>query len=467
MRSRLVALLALSVLVGSACGARLTHQQWTAATRRSGPGSASQGANGSAAAGLGSPVSFKPSASAGAAGQQGNDPAASAACGAGGTLRATDTGVTPTEIRLGTVSDVSGVIPGLARSTFQAIQAVAAYINSQGGICGRTVVPDLHDDQTTANGNKSATQDACAQDFALVGSFSAFDDAGAPVVDQMKCPDMTAFTTTAARGESNPYTFPIYPNRPDYFVIASANYMKRIDPDVVRNAAILYLNAGVAATNARARVKAYSRVGFRFVYDQAVQVVESNYTPYVEAMKDHNPPVRFFTMVADTQSIVRVLQAMHQQDWYPKVMQFDLQVYSPQFLQLAQGTGDGGLFWLNQAMFEEASHNPEMQLYEQWLQRVTPGAVPDTFGLFAWSAGRLFQQLATAIGRDLTRAKLVAALLKEAAWTDHGLHPAMNVAARLPSPCEVFGEIRRNGFVRRYPSSGFDCHDGGLMHLTG
>jgi hypothetical protein len=299
-----------------------------------------------------------------------------------------------------------------------------------------------------------------------VGSFSAFDDAGAGVVDQMKCPDITAFSTTAARGAGNAYSFPIYPNRPDYFVTASANYLKRAHPDVVRNAAIVWLDAGVAAINAKARIKGYESTGFRFVYEQAAQVLETSYKPFVVAMKQHNPPVKFVTMVADSQSIARLLQAMDQQDWYPEVMQFDLQVYSPSFLSLTQGTAEGALFWLNTAMFEEASANPEMRLYEEWLQRVVPGAQPNTFGLFAWSAGRLFQKLATRIGPGLTRAKLMAALRGVTSWDGHGLHPPMDLAHRLPSRCEVFGGIKGDRFVRQYPRSGFDCDDGGLVHLS-
>jgi hypothetical protein len=155
---------------------------------------------------------------------------------------------------------------------------------------------------------------------------------------------------------------------------------------------------------------------------------------------------------------------MDQQGWYPEVMQFDLQVYSPNFLEMAQGAGEGALFWLNTVLFEEVSKYPEMQLYLEWLQRVTPGAVPDTFGLFAWSAGRLFQQLATRIGPDLTRAKLVAALNGVTGWNGHGLHPPMNVARRLPGGCEVFGMVKGDRYVRQFPSTGFDC--AGLVHLT-
>ncbi|HJP65546.1 MAG TPA: ABC transporter substrate-binding protein [Actinomycetota bacterium] len=465
MRRRALALLALLALVGAGCGARLSSKQRGEALLlyrdRSGPAAEfASSTRGGAGPVLGGASTTGGDISAGPAGG-----AASAASCTGAARGASDVGVSANEIRLGTVSDVTGVVPGIALSTFQGMQAVAAYINSQGGICGRRVTTDLRDDQTTASGNKSATQDACANDFALVGSFSAFDDGGAATVNRMQCPDMSAFTTTAERGAANAYSYPIYPNRPDYFVMASANYLARTHPDVVKNGGIIWLDAGVAAVNARARIDGYSRAGFRFVYQKAAQVLETSYTPFVIDMKQHQPPVKFVTMVADGQSIARLLQAMKQQNWYPEVMQFDLQVYTPDFLELAQGTAEGAMFWLNTAMFEDSAGNPELRLYQEWLQRVDPGAKPDTFGLFAWSAGRLFQQLATKIGPDLTRAKLMAALATVTAWTGHGLHPPMDIAHRLPSGCEVMGVIRNERYVRQYPGTGFDCRDGGVVHL--
>jgi hypothetical protein len=64
-----------------------------------------------------------------------------------------------------------------------------------------------------------------------------------------------------------------------------------------------------------------------------------------------------------------------------------------------------------------------------------------------------------------SRPKLVAALKGMRAWDGHGLHPAEDVAARLPSPCELFGVVRDGAFARQYPSGGFDCSGGGLMKV--
>jgi hypothetical protein len=117
---------------------------------------------------------------------------------------------------------------------------------------------------------------------------------------------------------------------------------------------------------------------------------------------------------------------------------------------------------MNTAMFEEASSNPEMQLYESWLQRVAPGAVPDYFGLYAWSAGRLFQKAALAAGPKLTRAALFAQLKQIHAWNDYGLHAVQDVGNKREANCTLYMEIRDQKFVRIFPSSGWNCA-GSLM----
>src|SRR5688572_32624093 len=50
---------------------------------------------------------------------------------------ATDVGVTADTITLGTVTTLSGPVPGLFLGASLGVQAFAAYVNSQGGINGR------------------------------------------------------------------------------------------------------------------------------------------------------------------------------------------------------------------------------------------------------------------------------------------------------------------------------------------
>jgi ABC-type branched-subunit amino acid transport system substrate-binding protein len=298
LKFRVAALACLVVLDAAACGARLDSKQREVALQAyaAGGGAAGAGQPGAAptvgaSAGPGTGASTGPST--GASGAPGGGGAAASCSGTGN--KATDTGVTHTQIVLGTVSDLSGIQPGLFKSTTDAVAAASAYINSQGGICGRQIKPVPYDTQETSSGNKAATQDACSKSFALVGSMSAFDDGGAPVVNSCGIPDVTAITTNS-QPALNKNTYAVYQGRPDQYLQGTARFIKQKYPDVITHAAIMWLNSPVPKTNATVRKKGEEQNGFKFVYVKEVQVVERNYTSYVIQMK--NAGVKYVTMVA-------------------------------------------------------------------------------------------------------------------------------------------------------------------------
>jgi hypothetical protein len=180
-------------------------------------------------------------------------------------------------------------------------------------------------------------------------------------------------------------------------------------------------------------------------------------------MKDRG--VQFVTMVSDYQSIVRLEKAMEAQSWFPAVRVWDSVAYSQNFLNQAGTSGNGALVFINTAMFEEVASNPELQLYETWLQRVAPGAIPDYFGVYAWSAGRLFLKAALAAGPHLTRAALFEQLKLIHSWNDFGMHVTQDIGGKREANCVMYMEIRNQHFARIDPSSGWRCQ-GSLMSVS-
>jgi len=476
MKSRAAAVTIATMLVLGACGARLTASQRAAGIGLGG-GSGSE-TTGSAGTGTGTGTATGTTAgtgitsgtgTAGTAIGSGTGAVGSVACAVTGKNTASDTGVTPNQITVATASDVSGVQAALFKSTFYAMQAWASMVNSQGGICGRGIKNELIDTKADSTANQAAVSQACSTAFALVGSMSAFDNGGAETGQSCGIPDLTAITVNGARAKAT-NVYPIYPVRPDKIPIGTANYIKKHYPDVITHAAMIYLNAEVTKANALQRVKAYETVGFNFgpsndrrVYQ--VEVLEPNYGTIVQKLKDKG--VEYVNMVANYQSIQKLLQAMDQADWYPKVRDWDSVAYSDQFAnQNGQPflPANGSLVFLNTALYEERASNPEMQLYITWLNRVAPGSKPDYFGFYAWSAGRLFQQLASQIGPDLTRKALFAAVKKVHSWDGHGLHAAHDIGNKIMSPCFLYVTINNGKFIRKDPSSGFMCNEGPVIN---
>jgi ABC-type branched-subunit amino acid transport system substrate-binding protein len=217
-----------------------------------------------------------------------------------GALKASDTGVTEEQITVATIADIEGVQPGLFQSAWDAANAASAYINSQGGICGRQLKPQLLDGRTDSVANRAAMAEACDNALAVVGSVSAFDDGSAKPGQDCKIPDMTAITTNPQKFSAT-NVFPIFPNGDKVIGLTSAKYIKSKYPDVISKAGILWLNQSVTRGNAQRRVAGWESLGYKFVYQQEVQVLEADYTRFVLDMRSQG--VQYVTMVSDFQNI--------------------------------------------------------------------------------------------------------------------------------------------------------------------
>jgi ABC-type branched-subunit amino acid transport system substrate-binding protein len=488
-RIALVTSMAVIALLASACGSRLNGSQAAAARGASGssgaPGSSATGTGTGAASNLassaagGSAGTNGTSGSAGSAGSSGagaggagTAPAsATAPCGttgsqtpAGGNGGATDTGVTASTITVGNIASISGVAPGLTQSAQQATQAWAAYVNSQGGICGRQIKVTPYDDGNDSGTNFADVQQACAATFAMVGNASGFDDGGAQAAGSCGIPIMAGEISTTAAGLT-PNIFGASPGNAHYYQVGPANYLKATYPTAIQHAAMIYLNVSATQSQAAHEVAAYQSVGFNYVYNQSTTPTNANYASNVQAMQSAG--VQYVTEYSDASSAVRLLQSMQQANFAPQVVDWFSEEYSPEFAQQTAPESNGDLVLLSAtAAYEEAASNPGMQLFLSWLNRVAPGAHHDIFAILAWSAGLAFEQAAKAVGPKLTRAALIAQLKTITTWTGGGVTPPANIGGKVPTKCFAYFKIESGAFQRVYPSAPntYDCNSGFIQY---
>ena len=114
-------------------------------------------------------------------------------CGKGHASSSTDTGVTNTSINLAYGDDrgYSG-IPGLDQEIGDAVKAMIAWCNAQGGISGRKIIGDYYDAAITNVG--SVMSQACKKDFMLVGEGFALDGAAEQARLECNLAAVPAFT---------------------------------------------------------------------------------------------------------------------------------------------------------------------------------------------------------------------------------------------------------------------------------
>lgn len=355
-------------------------------------------------------------------------------------------GITDSTITIGNSSDISGPVPGLFEAAQDATKAYVAYFNATNpkGICGRKLVLKAYDTRTDAGADQANYADGCTNVFAMVGSMSAFDSGGAATSDKCGLPDIRSAGVTGVRQKSKTF-YGAQSTIANQFENAVPDYVKKNFPQAAKKAAMLYVNAGAAAENGKIQAKAMNARGMNFVYVQGIEVSEFNYSPFVQQLKDKG--VQYVQMVAATPQFVRLAQAMKQQNYKPQVLMFDPTAYTRDLLSSGGAAVEGATVFLNFAPFEEAGKNPELATYLKWLNQVKPGAEPTFFGVFAWSAARLFVEQSIALGGKLNRASLLASVGKVTNWTANNLHSRQYVGPRRTGDGWRFIQVKNGKWV--------------------
>lgn len=367
----------------------------------------------------------------------------------------TDIGVTADAINIVAIDDVTGPVPNLFKSSQQGIQAFAAYFNSTGGLFGRKLNVQTVDDRFDPAEVKAADQTACTSSFAIVADASISESGGVDAIKSCGIPDITTISFFAAKTALPNVFSPEAPASSPLISAGPAAYIAKTYPDAVKHAALLWTDADTARQGAKDEEQVDEAEGFNFVYKSEIATANPNYTPYVLAMK--NAGVKYVTLGASFATISRLEKTMAEQNFFPEVRDWPSAAYSPDYLQLSGSTANGALLALNFAPFEDASTNPGLALYLKWLNQTAPGAKPDPYGLYAFSAGLMLQWALKAIGPDVTRSKLIAQLSKLKSWSGDGLHAPIDVADKTPSACFMYVKVEDGKFVRVFPRKGFDC----------
>jgi ABC-type branched-subunit amino acid transport system substrate-binding protein len=353
------------------------------------------------------------------------------------------TGITNSTINLATIADVSGPVPGIFKPAIDATKAYAAYFNSTSTICGRKLAIDAIDAQTNGGGDQVGSQKACDNDFAAVGSVTAFDDGGAGTAAGCGLPDLRALSTTTTRA-SCATCFGAEAPGGGYYQGAIPNYFTKTDKAATQNAAFIYVGVTASIAAAEGEIRAQKRAGWKFGYTSPFDIAEFNYTPYVTRMKTAG--VRLVEFLGSSNEAIGLASAMEQSNFKPDIFLVGGTQYDKQFAQAGSAV-EGAVLYLDFVPFAEVASSPEESLYFRWLQQITPGAQPTYFGLFAWSAARLFVQEATELGGQLTRANVVKRLRAVHNWTSNGLHAPQDVGGKVIGKCWRFLQLKGSTWV--------------------
>ena len=375
-------------------------------------------------------------------------------------------GVTADEVIIGYGDDAGfPVSPGLSQETSDAVEALMAWCNDQGGINGRQIVGRYYDAKITEVTN--AMTQACGDVFMLVGQAWALDVAQEETRLGCNLPSVPTYAVSADYANA-PLSFQPFPNPVDRVGATFAYQMATLFPDEVKKTAAMFGDFAATIDTKDKVVAAYPEFGFEFLPCPQQYPISGvpDWKPFVQRLKDCDAEVVYFSGQAFP-NLQNILDAAEQLDYRP-IWMTDANNYLESFAAW-NTNGNGDRVYVRTAFtpFEQAESNPATQ---QYVELVTEnGGKISQLGEQTASAFLLWAIAADACGAQLTRQCVLDELATIDSWTGGGLHAEANPAENLPSGCGMVLKLEGTSWVQAAPEEEgeFDCSDDYVVEISG
>jgi len=376
-------------------------------------------------------------------------------------------GVFADRVVVGGLASQSGPLPADFAPVLTGAQVYIDMVNAQGGVAGRRIdFAYKLDDQSSPSVDATQARTLVEQDhvFAVVAvatpSFSGASYLAAhdvPTFGLNVNPNSAWLAGPSLYGNTGSYT---------NFTAPQLQTAYLAEQHHVRAAAILSYNVAQAQQGCIGVRNAFARYGIPLVFsDMAVPAPAADLHADVTRMKLAG--VDMVVSCMDLGGNLLLANTMEQagltgvtQEWFDG--------YDENAVRVHASAMEGVYFLLQHVPFEVSTlypgRYPGMDRFLAMLQRYAPGTVPSEAALAGWTSADLFVTGLRAVGRDLTRTRLVAALNRLSAYTADGIEPPIDwrvgheVASGTMS-CTAFVQVQHGAFVPVYgtPPSVFSC----------
>jgi ABC-type branched-subunit amino acid transport system substrate-binding protein len=355
------------------------------------------------------------------------------------------TGITSTTVHVANVSTLTG---GLFKGAAVGTQAYADYVNSKGGVKGRTIVVDSGDDLFQGATNTQLTTSALTNDFALVGSFSLEDQFGGIVLKRN--PDMPDVSVTLDQTTLHlPNVYSAAPASGGWQE-GSLQYFKSKYPNDITKAAALVADEPSSEADWNGEKYVMEQVGYKVVYDDTFAITQTDFTQNVIAMRNAGVKMLFLEQMPSNYA-AGVLKALQQQNFHPTVI-LGASTYSNQLVPQSGGASavNGSYLDQNASLYlgGDASAIPAVGTFLHWVQVASPGFQPDLFTLYGWMSAELFADGLQNAGSNPSRGSLLQSLDKITSFTGGNIQAPANPVAKTLSNCYLIGQVVNGQFQR-------------------
>jgi ABC-type branched-subunit amino acid transport system substrate-binding protein len=387
-------------------------------------------------------------------------------CGEGDAAGATDQGVTDEQIVIGYGDDAGfPTSPGLSHETADAMDAMIAWCNEQGGINGRELVGNYYDAKITDVVN--AMTQACGEVFMLVGEAWALDSGQEET--RLGC-DLPAVPTYSVSPEfaNAPLVYQSNPNPADIYHAGGGKMMAELFPEEVKKASVMYGNFAATIDTKDKVLQTFDDFGWEFL-DCPIEydiLGEPDWKPVVQRLKDCGAEIIYYSG-QPYPNMQNMLDDAAQIDYQP-IWLVDVNAYLQSFADW-NSTGNGDNVYLRTSFtpFEQAEDNPATQQYMDIVQGnggdISQLAEQTTSSFLLWATA------AQACGSDLTRECVLDELSQVTSWTGGGMHTETNPGENLPTECGMVLKLNGTTWEQVYPdeTGEFECDPDVNVELSG
>lgn len=378
----------------------------------------------------------------------------------------TSPGVTNTSVTVGQVDDLTAPLPGLFKGAEDGTKAYFDYVNSLGGVNGRTITLDAQDSAYSDGTVANATTAQIKNDFALVGGFSLDDAAEEPLVKAAGMPDIAYPLDPGLANLSTSYS--PFPNADNEAPTTIFKVLKKKFPTQIKHVGILWANA-TASTALAERVfeRAANAEGFKIVYDVSFTPSQTTFLANVLSMKSAGVQMFFSQQLPDSYAET-VAKEMSEQNFHPINVEED--AYTANLIKDGGVAVNGMYISVGFALYLGTDGSlPSVQLFTKWMNKADPTANFELESLFGWASAELFVDGLRQAGSPPTRVGLEAALDKVTSFNAGGLLASADPAQNIPASCVVLAQVQNGRIVRVSPSpkTGFLCLPNSLLPATG
>jgi ABC-type branched-subunit amino acid transport system substrate-binding protein len=389
-------------------------------------------------------------------------------CGPGDASGATAQGVTDESITIGYGDDAGyAQAPGLDAEMGDALDAMIAWCNEQGGINGRELKGNRYDAKILEVNNVMLA--ACTEVFMLVGQGFSLDSSQEETRVGCGLGSVPGFSVSPEFAHGPDMMQPV-PNPADYAPVEIADYIAKTYPEQVKKSAVMFANYAATLDTKDKVLATYPAFGWEFLdCPQQYNIGgEDDWKPFVQKLKDCGAEVVYFTG-SPNPNFQNFLTAAKQLAYDP-IYVTDANFYTDTFASWnGENNGAGNNVFIRNAFvpLEEAPTNKATQDYLDIVGEA--GGKISQLGAQSTDSFLLWATAAKACGSTVTKECIFSEITKISEWTGGGLHAKTNPATNLPPDCGIVLKLEGGEFKRVFPAAAgeFDCAADFVQPVTG